>query len=150
VLPLRLAPLRFCRGLLFPLALAASPLLLLVLLALVPAVVFRPFHRKEYGRLSMTPRGEVVKSRSEKAIADWLSRRGSGTPTNNTSSTRAGASRMRGEKETIVAAARRLMRTMYVTLKEEEPFRLDGCHPEPLRFLRKRERIGECPSSNVN
>ena len=76
MLPLRLAPLRFCRGLLFPLALAASPLLPLVLLALVPVVAFRPFHRKEYGRPSVTLRGEVVRSYSEKVIADWLFRRG--------------------------------------------------------------------------
>ena len=57
---------------------------------------------------------------------------------------------MRGEKETIVAAARRLMRAMYVMLNEEEPFRLDGWQPEPLRFLRQREGIEECRSSNVN
>ena len=34
--------------------------------------------------------------------------------------------RRRGEKIAIVAAARKLMRTMYVMLKEEKPFRLDG------------------------
>lgn len=32
----------------------------------------------------------------------------------------------RGEKIAIVAAARKLMRAMYVMLKEEQPFRLDG------------------------
>ena len=35
-------------------------------------------------------------------------------------------SRRRGEKIAIVAAARKLMRTMYVMLKEEQAFRLDG------------------------
>ena len=68
--------LRLLWGLLLLLALAASPLLALVLLALVPVVVFRPFQRKEYGRPSMTLRGEVVRSYSEKVIADWLFRRG--------------------------------------------------------------------------
>ena len=68
--------LRLLWGLLLLLALAAFPLLALVLLALIPVVVFRPFHRKEYGRPSMTLRGEVVRSRSEKVIADWFSRNG--------------------------------------------------------------------------
>lgn len=68
--------LRLLWGLLLLLALAASPLLALVLLALIPVVTFRPFHRREYGRPSMTLRGEVVRSRSEKVIADWLFRRG--------------------------------------------------------------------------
>ena len=68
--------LRLLWGLLLLLALAASPLLALVLLALIPVVVFRPFHRREYGRPSMTLRGEVVRSYSEKVIADWLFRRG--------------------------------------------------------------------------
>ena len=67
---------RLLWGLLLLLALAASPLLALVLLALIPVVVFRPLHRREYGRPSMTLRGEVVRSRSEKVIADWLFRRG--------------------------------------------------------------------------
>ena len=71
-----MAALRLLWGLLLLLALAASPLLALVLLALIPVLVFRPFHRKEYGRPSMTLRGEVVRSRSEKAIADWLFLRG--------------------------------------------------------------------------
>ena len=35
-------------------------------------------------------------------------------------------SRRRGEKVAIVAAERKLMRTMYIMLKEEQPFRLDG------------------------
>ena len=68
--------LRLLWGLLLLLALAASPLLALVLLALIPVVVFRPFHRREYGRPSTTLRGEVVRSYSEKVIADWLFRRG--------------------------------------------------------------------------
>ena len=67
--------LRLLWGLLLLLALAASPLLALVLLALVPVVAFRPFQRKEYGCPSMTLRGEVVRSYSEKVIADWLFRR---------------------------------------------------------------------------
>ena len=68
--------LRLLWGLLLLLALAASPLLALVLLALIPVTVFRPLHRKEYGRPSVTLRGEVVRSYSEKVIADWLFRRG--------------------------------------------------------------------------
>ena len=68
--------LRLLWGLLLLLVLAASPLLALVLLALIPVVVLRPFHRKDYGRPSMTLRGEVVRSYSEKVIADWLFRRG--------------------------------------------------------------------------
>ena len=67
--------LRLLWGLLLLLALAASPLLALVLLALIPVVVFRPL-RREYGRPSVTLRGEVVRSYSEKVIADWLFRRG--------------------------------------------------------------------------
>ena len=67
---------RLLWGLLLLLVLAASPLLALVLLALIPVVVLRPFHRKDYGRPSMTLRGEVVRSYSEKVIADWLFRRG--------------------------------------------------------------------------
>jgi hypothetical protein len=35
-------------------------------------------------------------------------------------------SRRRGEKMAIVAAARKLMRTVYVMLKEGQAFRLDG------------------------
>ena len=35
-------------------------------------------------------------------------------------------SRRRGEKIAIVAAARKLMRTVYIMLKEEQAFRLDG------------------------
>jgi hypothetical protein len=32
----------------------------------------------------------------------------------------------RGEKIAIVAAARKLMRAIYIVLKEDKPFRLDG------------------------
>ena len=68
--------LRLLWGLLLLLALAASPVLALVLLALISVVVFRPFHRREYGRPSVTLRWEVVRSYSEKVIADWFSRNG--------------------------------------------------------------------------
>jgi hypothetical protein len=61
--------------LLLLLALAASPLLALVLLAII-VVFLHPFRRREYGRPSVTLRGEVVRSRSEKAIADWFYRNG--------------------------------------------------------------------------
>ena len=62
-------------GLLLLLALAASPVLALVLLAVAVVLLFsRP--RREYGRPSITLRGEVVRSRSEKMIADWFYRNG--------------------------------------------------------------------------
>jgi hypothetical protein len=67
--------LRLLWGLLLLLALAASPLLALILLTII-VVFFRSFRRKEYGRPSVTLRGEVVRSYSEKVIADWLFRRG--------------------------------------------------------------------------
>ena len=35
-------------------------------------------------------------------------------------------SKRRGEKVAIVAAARKLMRAIYIMLKEEQAFRLDG------------------------
>ena len=57
------------------LALAASPLLALVLLVIV-VILLHPFRRREYGRPSVTLRGEVVRSRSEKVIADWFYRKG--------------------------------------------------------------------------
>jgi len=66
---------RLLWGLLLLLALAASPLLALVLVVVAVVLLF-PRPRKEYGRPSVTLRGEVVRSRSEKAIADWLSRNG--------------------------------------------------------------------------
>jgi hypothetical protein len=67
--------LRLLWGLFLLLALAASPLLALVLLAII-VVFLHPFRRKEYGRPSVTLRGEVVRSHSEKVIADWFFRRG--------------------------------------------------------------------------
>jgi len=67
-------PLRLPWGLLL-LSLAASPLLALVLLAII-VVFLHPFRRKEYGHPSVTLRGELVRSRSEKAIADWFCRNG--------------------------------------------------------------------------
>ena len=58
-------------GLLLLLALAASPLLALALLVVV-VILHYPFHRGEYGHPAVTLHGEVVRSRSEKAIADWF------------------------------------------------------------------------------
>ena len=57
------------------LALAASPLLALVLVAVAVVLLF-PRPRREYGRPSVTLRGEVVRSHSEKFIADWFYRNG--------------------------------------------------------------------------
>jgi hypothetical protein len=62
-------------GLLFLLALAVSPLAALVL-AIIAFMLLFPRSKREYGRPSVTLRGEVVRSRSEKAIADWFSRNG--------------------------------------------------------------------------
>ena len=70
-----LTALRLLWGLLLLLALAASPLLALALLIVV-VILLRPFHRREYGHPSVTLRGEVVRSRSEKVIADYFSRSG--------------------------------------------------------------------------
>ncbi|MDG7009361.1 MAG: hypothetical protein JRM71_00980 [Nitrososphaerota archaeon] len=66
---------RLLWGLLLLLALAASPLLALVLLV-ATVVLLRPFRRREYGRPSVTLRGEVVRSNAEKVIADWLYQHG--------------------------------------------------------------------------
>jgi hypothetical protein len=63
--------LRLLWGLLLLLALAASPLVALALTVVAVVLIF-PRSRREYGRPSVTLRGEVVRSRSEKAIADWL------------------------------------------------------------------------------
>ena len=63
--------LRLLWGLLLPLALAASPVLALVLLAVAVVLLF-PRSRREYGRPSMTLKGELVRSRSVKVIADWF------------------------------------------------------------------------------
>ena len=68
--------LRLLWGLLLLLALAASPLLGLVLIVLFVVVFLHPFRRKEYGRPSVTLRGELVRSRAEKTIADWFYRNG--------------------------------------------------------------------------
>ena len=68
--------LRLLWGLLLLLALAASPLLGLVLLALFFVIFLHPFRRREYGRPSVTMRGELVRSYSEKVIADWFYRNG--------------------------------------------------------------------------
>ncbi|MDG7022417.1 MAG: hypothetical protein JRN07_03350 [Nitrososphaerota archaeon] len=62
-------------GPLLLLALAASPLLALVLLAVV-VILFRPFRKKEYGHPAMTLQGEAVRSGAEKRVADWLFLRG--------------------------------------------------------------------------
>ena len=67
--------LRLLRGLLLLLALAASPLLALVLVVIAAVLLF-PRPRREYGRPSVTLRGEVVRSYSEKVIADWFYRNG--------------------------------------------------------------------------
>ena len=62
---------RLLWGLLLLLALAAPPVLALVLLAVAVVLLFSR-SRREYGRPSVTLRGEVVRSRSEKVIADWF------------------------------------------------------------------------------
>ena len=67
--------LRLLWGLLLLLALAASPLLALALVVVAVVLLF-PRPRREYGRPSVTLRGEVVRSRSEKVIADWFYRNG--------------------------------------------------------------------------
>ena len=66
---------RLLWGLLLLLPLAASPLLGLVLIMVAVVLLFRR-PRREYGRPSVTLRGELVRSYSEKVIADWLFRRG--------------------------------------------------------------------------
>jgi len=48
------------------------------------------------------------------------------TRTGFKSKVKAEFARRRGEKVAIVAAARKLMRAMYIMLKEEKTFRLDG------------------------
>jgi len=64
--------LRLLWGLLL-LALAASPLLALVLVVVALVLLF-PRPRREFGRPSVTLRGEAVRSYSEKLIADWFFR----------------------------------------------------------------------------
>jgi hypothetical protein len=70
-----LTALRLYWGLLFLLALAVSPLAALALLVVV-VIVFCPVRRRAYGHPSVTLRGEVVRSNSERVIADYFSRRG--------------------------------------------------------------------------
>lgn len=62
-------------GLLFLLALAVSPLAALALLVVV-VVLFHPVRREAYGHPAVTLRGEVVRSNSERVIADYFSRSG--------------------------------------------------------------------------
>jgi hypothetical protein len=66
--------LRLLWGLLL-LVFVVSPLLALALLV-IGVILLRPFRRKEYGRPAVTLRGEVVRSESEKVIADWFTRHG--------------------------------------------------------------------------
>ncbi len=67
--------LRLYWGLLFLLALAVSPLAALALLVVV-VVLLHPVRRKKYGHPAVTLRGEVVRSNSERVIADYFSRSG--------------------------------------------------------------------------
>ena len=62
-------------GLLFLVALAVSPVAALALLVGV-IIMLHPVRRKAYGHPAVTLRGEVVKSNSERVIADYFSRRG--------------------------------------------------------------------------
>ncbi|MDE1853271.1 MAG: hypothetical protein KGI38_05940 [Thaumarchaeota archaeon] len=62
-------------GLLFLLALAVSPLVALALLVVV-VILFHPVRREIYGHPAVTLRGEVVRSNSERVIADYFSRSG--------------------------------------------------------------------------
>ena len=57
------------------LLLAVSPLLALALLVVV-IIIFYPVRSEAYGRPAVTLRGEVVRSSSERVIADYFSRRG--------------------------------------------------------------------------
>ena len=72
---LRITALRLYWGLLFLLALAVSPLVALALL-LVAIILFHLVRRKAYGHPAVTLRGEVVRSNSERVIADYFSRSG--------------------------------------------------------------------------
>ncbi len=71
-----LTALRLLWGLLLLLALAASPLLALALVAVTIVFLLHQHRRREYGRLSVTLKGEVVRSNSEKIIADWFYQHG--------------------------------------------------------------------------
>jgi hypothetical protein len=68
--------LRLYWGLLFLLLLAVSPLLALALLVLIVVILFHPVRRDAYGHPVVTLRGEVVRSNSERVIADYFSRSG--------------------------------------------------------------------------
>ena len=67
--------LRLLWGLLLLPALAAFPLIVLALILVASVLLFsRP--KREYGCPSATLKGELVRSYSEKVIADWLFTRG--------------------------------------------------------------------------
>ena len=66
---------RLLWGLLFLLALAVSPFVALALLVVV-ITLFHPARRRAYGHPAVTLRGEVVRSKSERVIADYFSRSG--------------------------------------------------------------------------
>jgi hypothetical protein len=68
--------LRLLWGLLLLLALAVSPLVALALLVLIVVILFHPVRKEAYGRPAVTLRGEVVRSSSERVIADYFSRSG--------------------------------------------------------------------------
>ncbi|HEV2226497.1 MAG TPA: hypothetical protein VGR56_06810 [Nitrososphaerales archaeon] len=70
-----MTPSRLLWGLLLLLALAVSPLGALALL-LVAVILFHPVRREAYGRPAVTLRGEVVRSNSERVIADYFSHSG--------------------------------------------------------------------------
>ena len=72
----RLTALGLYWGLLFLLALAVSPLVALALLVVVVVILFHPVRREAYGHPAVTLRGEVVRSNSERVIADYFSRSG--------------------------------------------------------------------------
>ena len=66
---------RLCWGLLFLLTLAISPLAALAPIVVV-IILFHPVRRKAYGHPAVTLRGEVVRSNSERVIADYFIRSG--------------------------------------------------------------------------
>jgi hypothetical protein len=67
--------LRLYWGLLFLLALAVSPVVALALLVVV-IILIHPVRREAFGHPAVTLRGEVVRSNSERVIADYFSRAG--------------------------------------------------------------------------
>ena len=62
-------------GILFLLALAVSPFVALALLVVI-IVLFHQARSEPYGHPAVTLRGEVVRSNSERVIADYFSRSG--------------------------------------------------------------------------